>query len=64
MEMVRLLFQKLSIVTSSRMTDRPIPEKIRCKLSGEVCKRGVRVGCCNTVASRYLCSFYQLNLHT
>ena len=29
-----------------------IPDKIKCKICSEVCKRGVRVNCCNTVACR------------
>ena len=27
-----------------------IPESIKCKLCGEVCKRGVSLGCCDTIA--------------
>jgi len=29
-----------------------IPESIKCKLCGEVCKRGVSLGCCGTIACR------------
>ena len=29
-----------------------IPESIKCKLCGEVCKRGVSLGCCDTIACR------------
>jgi len=29
-----------------------VPEKIQCKICSAVCKRGVRVGCCNTIACR------------
>ena len=51
------LFPEYLHTSSIKMSERPIPEKIKCRLSGEVCKRGVRVGCCNTIASRYISGF-------
>ena len=29
-----------------------VPEKLRCKICSELCKRGVRLSCCNTIACR------------
>jgi len=39
----------LVIVT---MTQQEIPDDVKCKICGEACKRGVKLGCCSTIACR------------